>query len=95
MGSTTTSRPLLIPTRPADSGVWMRRDLRLRLLPFGALVAGVWLRGGRPRWLGVGAGRPAVQLGFGVAETDDVRRGRRPVPSGTDYPAPEANPWTP
>jgi membrane protease YdiL (CAAX protease family) len=45
----------------------MRRDLRLRLLPFSALVAGVWLRAGRPRWLGVGAGRPAVQLGFGIA----------------------------
>src|SRR5437588_264101 len=42
MASTTVSRRLLIPTRPADSGVWMRRDLRLRLLPFSALVAGGW-----------------------------------------------------
>jgi membrane protease YdiL (CAAX protease family) len=67
MGSSTTPRPLLIPTLPADSGAWMRRDLPSRLLPFGAAVAAVWLRGGRPRWLGIGGGRPAVQLGFGIA----------------------------
>jgi membrane protease YdiL (CAAX protease family) len=45
----------------------MRRDLPFRLLPVGALVAGVWLRAGRPRWLGIGAGRLAVQLRFGIA----------------------------
>ncbi len=67
MGSTTTPRPQLIPTLPADSRAWMRRDLACRLLPFGALVAGVWLRAGRPSWLGIGAGRLPVQLGFGIA----------------------------
>src|SRR2546423_1560961 len=67
MGSSTTPRPQLIPTLPAESRAWMRRDLAYRLLPFGALVAGVWLRAGRPSWLGIGAGRLPVQLGFGIA----------------------------
>jgi membrane protease YdiL (CAAX protease family) len=67
METTTTPRPQLIPTLPADSRAWMRRDLAYRLLPFGALVAGVWLRGGRPSWLGIGPGRLPVQLGFGIA----------------------------
>ena len=67
MRSSTTSPPLLIPTLPADSRAWMRRDLPSRLLPFGALVAGVWMRAGRPAWLGMGAGRLPVQLGFGIA----------------------------
>jgi membrane protease YdiL (CAAX protease family) len=53
-------------TRPADSLSWMRQDALVRLLPFGAAVAGTWLTR-RPRWLGVSPGRPGTQAAFGAA----------------------------
>src|ERR1700737_4270920 len=63
----TTPRPLLIPTRLADSRAWMGPDLRWRLLPFGAVAATAWLATGRPCWLGISTGRLGVQLAFGLA----------------------------
>jgi membrane protease YdiL (CAAX protease family) len=58
--------PTLIATTVSDSAAWMRRDLVQRVLPFGAAVLAVWGLG-RPRWLGMGAGRRPAQLGFGLA----------------------------
>jgi membrane protease YdiL (CAAX protease family) len=63
-----TSQPAtrLVLTRIPDSWRWMLPDLLGRVLPFAAVytvVALVW----RPYWLGLGSGRTAVQLLFGLA----------------------------
>jgi membrane protease YdiL (CAAX protease family) len=57
--------PIVVPTTTADSLRWMRPDLLVRLLPFAATVALVWLLW-RPAWLGLGPGRLEVQLAFGL-----------------------------
>ena len=56
---------MLVRTRIGDSLTWMRLDAGVRLLPFGLVVAAVWLAA-RPRWLGFTAGDARVQLAFGV-----------------------------
>jgi membrane protease YdiL (CAAX protease family) len=56
----------LVPTRPADSLAWIKVDLAVRLLPF-ALAVGAVEAVWRPPWLGLGSGRPEVQLLFGIA----------------------------
>jgi membrane protease YdiL (CAAX protease family) len=45
--------------------VRIRRDVAVRLVPFTAAVAGVWLTR-RPAWLGISKGRLVPQLAFGV-----------------------------
>ena len=61
----TVSPPALIPNRVADSLAWMRPDALVRLVPFTAVVAAVWLVF-RPPWLGIGPGRLAIQVGVGL-----------------------------
>jgi uncharacterized protein len=42
----------------------MRPDLLVRIAPFTAAYLAAWLLSSRAGWLGLGAGRPAVQLTF-------------------------------
>lgn len=57
--------PILIQTRTADSLAWMRLDLIIRVIPFGALVLAVsfFLH---PTWLGLSGGDIRAQLGIGI-----------------------------
>lgn len=56
---------VLVQTRPSDSLAWMRWDVRVRIVPFTAVVLAVWALA-RPGWLGIGPGRPDVQLAVGL-----------------------------
>jgi membrane protease YdiL (CAAX protease family) len=60
-------KPTLNPTTPTETLAWMRRDLAYRLIPFSMVVAGVWVWRRNPRWLGITARRPRLQMSFGVA----------------------------
>jgi membrane protease YdiL (CAAX protease family) len=64
MISKTPTRVVL--TRIPDSWLWMRPDLLIRLLPFTAVCAGVYLIASRPSWFGLGVGRMEVQLLFAL-----------------------------
>jgi hypothetical protein len=55
----------VIWTRPVDTFAWVRLDILQRLLPFAAVVAGVYAVW-RPAWLGLTAGDLRVQLSFGL-----------------------------
>ena len=55
----------VVPTRAKDSLAWIRRDLLVRLLPFGIVAAGVFAIW-RPSWLGVGLGEVTVQVALVV-----------------------------
>src|SRR6202162_2552049 len=87
----------LVLTRIPDSWVWMRPDLLIRLLPFTAACAVAYLVTSRPSWFGLGAGRPGVQLLFGLVAAPLMfgaaviaqlvltrRRGALSVPAGGD-----------
>jgi len=56
-------------TSVADSWRWMRPDLLMRLAPFIAAYLAVWLLTSRASWLGLGVGRPSVQLTFAAIVT--------------------------
>jgi membrane protease YdiL (CAAX protease family) len=75
----------------------MRPDLLIRLLPFTVACAVVYLVTSRPSWFGLGAGRPGVQLLFGLVAAPLMfgaaaiaqlvltrRRGALSVPAGGD-----------
>jgi membrane protease YdiL (CAAX protease family) len=64
MISKTPTRVVL--TRIPDSLMWMRPDLKIRLLPFTLVSASVYLVASRPLWFGLGPGRPGAQLLFGL-----------------------------
>ncbi len=53
-------------TRIPDTWAWMRRDLLIRILPFGAVCAAIYLVASRPPWFGLGPGRVGVQVLFGL-----------------------------
>jgi membrane protease YdiL (CAAX protease family) len=56
----------LVLTRIPDSWAWMRPDLLIRLFPFAAAFAAVYLLASRPGWAGLGPGRLGAQLLFGL-----------------------------
>ena len=75
----------------------MRPDLLIRLLPFTVACTVAYLVTSRPSWFGIGAGRPGVQLLFGLVAAPLMfgaaviaqlvltrRRGALSVPAGGD-----------
>jgi membrane protease YdiL (CAAX protease family) len=67
-GSTTlTASTRLVRTDIPQSWSWMRSDLLVRIAPFVAACAIVYVLASRPAWVGLSAGRPAVQLAVAVA----------------------------
>jgi membrane protease YdiL (CAAX protease family) len=67
-GSTTLrSATRLVATNIPDSWAWMRTDLLVRIAPFMAAYAIAYAALSRPAALGLGVGRPGVQLVFAAA----------------------------
>src|SRR2546430_10535307 len=85
----------LLLTRIPDSWSWMRPDLLIRLLPFTAAYAVIYIASNRAAWLGLEPGdleaqlvfaAVAVPLMFGAATAVQLwltrRRGAVSVPAG-------------
>lgn len=64
--TTVTPSTRLVSTDIPESWAWMRPDLLVRIAPFVAVYAAVYLLDARPAALGFGVGRLDVQLVFAV-----------------------------
>ncbi|HEY0829612.1 MAG TPA: CPBP family intramembrane glutamic endopeptidase [Candidatus Dormibacteraeota bacterium] len=85
----------LLLTRIPDSWRWMRPDIVVRLLPFTAAYAVIYIASDRAGWLGLGSGRLGAQLVFAAVAAPVMffaaalvqllltrRRGTLSVPAG-------------